>query len=273
MMLRRMLSRKVTVLLGIAAVAVAVGTAGCFGGEGSDGAVGPMGSERAECDLNDQECVERTVTELVDNADCDLSDPECVTRIATELGEKIGCELSDPECPPRVAIELGKTGKMPGSFSVPLLTTPEPTPSPEQDAAVREILFENEVIKAMVAGREEGRDYWIRISYVYEHRGIGNYGEKPIAMVDIYFDPPLSYAGELPAIMSDPCAGHGVEGWLDPDDPCVDEPKEYGSAYRSFADARCVTAQVNLPGGEVVTVFQSPVSQDDMEDIQTRYGQ
>ena len=150
----------------------------------------------------------------------------------------------------------------------------EPTTfPPATDARVKEILFEDGAIKAMVAGREEGRDYWIRISYVYEHRGIGNYGEKPIAMVDIYFDPPLSYAGELPAIMSDPCAGHGVEGWLDPDDPCVDEPKEYGSAYRSFTDARCVTAQVNLPGGEVVTVFQSPVSQDDMEDIQRRYGQ
>ncbi|MGB6837254.1 MAG: hypothetical protein WBF66_06080 [Dehalococcoidia bacterium] len=150
----------------------------------------------------------------------------------------------------------------------------EPTTfPPATDARVKEILFEDGAIKAMLAGREEGRDYWIRISYVYEHRGIGNYGEKPIAMVDIYFDPPLSYAGELPAIMSDPCAGHGVEGWLDPDDPCVDEPKEYGSAYRSFTDARCVTAQVNLPGGEVVTVFQSPVSQDDMEDIQRRYGQ
>jgi len=173
-----------------------------------------------------------------------------------------------------VAAAVATAGCFGGEGSDGTVETIEPTTSPSAtDARVKEILFENEVIKAMVAGREEGRDYWIRISYVYEHRGIGNYGEKPIAMVDIYFDPPLSYAGELPAIMSDPCAGHGVEGWLDPDDPCVDEPKEYGSAYRSFTDARCVTAQVNLPGGEVVTVFQSPVSQDDMEDIQRRYGQ
>ena len=173
-----------------------------------------------------------------------------------------------------VAAAVAAAGCLADEASNGTVETIEPTTSPSAtDARVKEILFENEVIKAMVAGREEGRDYWIRISYVYEHRGIGNYGEKPIAMVDIYFDPPLSYAGELPAIMSDPCAGHGVEGWLDPDDPCVDEPKEYGSAYRSFTDARCVTAQVNLPGGEVVTVFQSPVSQDDMEDIQRRYGQ
>ena len=173
-----------------------------------------------------------------------------------------------------VAAAVATAGCFGGEGSDGTVETIEPTTSPSAtDARVKEILFEDGAIKAMVAGREEGRDYWIRISYVYEHRGIGNYGEKPIAMVDIYFDPPLSYAGELPAIMSDPCAGHGVEGWLDPDDPCVDEPKEYGSAYRSFTDARCVTAQVNLPGGEVVTVFQSPVSQDDMEDIQRRYGQ
>lgn len=173
-----------------------------------------------------------------------------------------------------VAAAVAAAGCLADEASNGTVETIEPTTSPSAtDARVKEILFEDGAIKAMLAGREEGRDYWIRISYVYEHRGIGNYGEKPIAMVDIYFDPPLSYAGELPAIMSDPCAGHGVEGWLDPDDPCVDEPKEYGSAYRSFTDARCVTAQVNLPGGEVVTVFQSPVSQDDMEDIQRRYGQ
>ena len=173
-----------------------------------------------------------------------------------------------------VAAAAATVGCLADEASNGTVETIEPTTSPSAtDARVKEILFEDGAIKAMLAGREEGRDYWIRISYVYEHRGIGNYGEKPIAMVDIYFDPPLSYAGELPAIMSDPCAGHGVEGWLDPDDPCVDEPKEYGSAYRSFTDARCVTAQVNLPGGEVVTVFQSPVSQDDMEDIQRRYGQ
>jgi hypothetical protein len=232
-----------------------------------------MGSERAQCDLNDQECVQRTATELVENADCDLSDPECVTRIATELGEKIGCELSDPECPPRVAIELGKTGKMPGSFSVPLLTTPEPTPSPEQDAAVREILFENDAINAMLAGRELGGNYWMQISYVYEYLGVRNYGEKPIAMVNLYFDPPLSYAGEVPAIVEDPCSGHGVEGYLDPDDPCIDQPKEYGTRYLTFTDQIGIVAQVDFRRGEVVDIFAVPVTPDEMEHVRGQYGE
>lgn len=258
--------------MGIATVATAA-TAACFGGEGSDDTAEPMGSEHAECDLNDEECVERIAADLVENAACDLSDPECVTRVATELGEKIGCELSDPECPPRVGIALAKTGKMPGGFSVPLLTTPEPTPSPERDVKVKEILSGTEAIKAMLAGREEGRDYWIRISYVYEYMEAANTGDKPIAMVHIYFDPPVSYTGDVP-LMSDPCSGRrGPDERLDPDDPCMSQPKEYGSSYRSFTDAQGIVAQVDLPRGEVVEVFQAPVAVEEMEDIKRRYGQ
>lgn len=150
---------------------------------------------------------------------------------------------------------------------------PDPAELAEKDAKVKEIVSDNEAIKAMLAGREEGRDYWIRISYVYEYLEAANTGEKPIAMVDIYFEPPLSYAGEVP-IMSQPCKGHyGADERLDPDDPCMDEPKEYGSEYRSLTDAQVVTAQIDLRRREVVEVFQSPVSKEAMEDIQRRYGQ
>jgi hypothetical protein len=246
---------------------------GCSGGEGSDGTAEPVGSEQAECDLNDQECVQRVATELVENADCDLNNQECVDRVAIELGEKIGCELTDPDCVSRVAIELGKTRGMPDSFSVALLTTPEPTPSPEQVARMGQILYGNETIKAMLAGREDGRDYWIRVSYVYEHRGIRNYGEKPIAMVHIYFDPPLSFAGEVPVITKDPCRGHGDEGYLDPNDPCVDEPKEYGTEYQTFTGVQGVVAQVDLPRGEVVQIFAAPVTPEELTDIRSQYGQ
>jgi len=153
--------------------------------------------------------------------------------------------------------------------------TIEPTTfPPATDARVKEILFEDGAIKAMLAGREEGRNYWIRISYVYEHMEAANTGEKPIAMVHIYFDPPASYAGEVPVIVSDPCSGHrGPDGRLDPDDPCMSQPKEYESRYRAFTDAQGIVAQVDLRRGGIVEVFQAPVAVEEMEDIQRRYGQ
>lgn len=134
-----------------------------------------------------------------------------------------------------------------------------PTPAaPERVAELTRILCGDATVKAVVAGRELGRDYWIGISYVYEHADVPNSGEKPIAMVHFFFDPPVSYRGEVAAIVADPCRGHGVEGRLDPNDPCVDEPKEYGSEYREFVDAQQVTAEVDFRRGEVVEVFQGP---------------
>ncbi|MGQ9571815.1 MAG: hypothetical protein ACUVV3_01285 [Dehalococcoidia bacterium] len=150
----------------------------------------------------------------------------------------------------------------------------DPAELAEKDAEVRDILSGDETIKALLAGRTEGRDYWIRISYVYEYMEAANTGEKPIAMVNIYFDPPLSYAGEVPVIASDPCKGRrGADERLDPDDPCMREPKEYSSDYRTFTDAQGIVARVELPRRQVVDVFQVPVHPTEMADIQRSYGQ
>jgi len=157
---------------------------------------------------------------------------------------------------------------------------PEPSPtatpdSTEKDAQVREIVFGHEAMKAMLAGREEGRDYWIIISYVYEYREAANTGEKPIAMVDFFFDPPLSGAGEIPVIVFDPCSGHyGEDERLDPADPCMNEPKEYGTKYREFTDVQQVVATVDLRRGELVDVWPVPfpIAQTTIDDIKRSYG-
>ena len=145
--------------------------------------------------------------------------------------------------------------------------------SPERDAKVTEILSKTEVVNAMLTGRELGRDYWMRVSYVYDYKEAANSGEKPIAMVDIYFDPPLSFGGEVP-VYSDPCSGHyGDDERLEPDDPCMTAPKEYSTEYRSFTDAQAITAQIDLRRGDVVEVFQSPAAKEEIEDIKGRYAQ
>ena len=145
--------------------------------------------------------------------------------------------------------------------------------APERVAELTSILCGDPTVKAILAGRKLGSDYWIGISYVYEHADVGNKGEEPFAMVDFFFDPPVSYAGEVAAIVADPCRGHGVEGRLDPNDPCVDEPKEYGSEYREFIDAQHVTAEIDFRRGEVVEVFQSPVAWETIDYFRMQYEQ
>jgi hypothetical protein len=154
-------------------------------------------------------------------------------------------------------------------------SSPTATPdSREKDAKVMAIVLQNKTIEGMLAGRVEGRDYWIRIGYTFEHAESVSTEENPIAMVHFYFDPPVSYAGEFPVIVSDPCSGHyGEDERLDPDDPCMKEPKEYGSALGALVDAQGIVAQVDLRRGELVEVFQPPVAVEEMQDIRRRYGQ
>jgi hypothetical protein len=151
-------------------------------------------------------------------------------------------------------------------------STPAPTESSERDPIVRSILTQNEVVQAMLTGRQEGRDYWLRIDYVDRYREAPTEGDKPIAMINIYFDPPISYSGEVPT-ESDPCRGHYNDDDLDPNDPCMKQTPEYGTAHREFIEAACVTAQVELRRMEVVELFQSSVTPDEMQDIKARYGQ
>ena len=42
------------------------------------------------------------------------------------------------------------------------------TPSPETIAEIKDILFQDEAVKGILASRNEGRDYWIRIDTIFE---------------------------------------------------------------------------------------------------------
>jgi len=161
-------------------------------------------------------------------------------------------------------------------------STPAPKPSPtatpdssEEDAEVMAIVLEDKAMEGMLTGRQEGRDYWVIISHTDEYRDAPDTGEKPIAMVDIFFDPPISYEGEFPVILSDPCSGHyGEDESLDPGDPCMDEPSEYGSKYLDLTGAEHIVAKVDLRRQELVDVFplSIPVSQRTIDDVKSRYA-
>jgi hypothetical protein len=149
---------------------------------------------------------------------------------------------------------------------------PEPA-SRERVAELTRALCSDEAVQALTARRALGRDLWIRISYVYEYREAANSGEFPIAMVNLYFDPPVSYSGEVP-FDADPCTGHyGADERLDPDDPCMDAPHEYGRRLEEFAGATGIVAQVDFRRDEVVDMFAVPFPVDpgDMADIRGYY--
>ena len=123
----------------------------------------------------------------------------------------------------------------------------------ERDAGVMKILGQNEAVATMLAGRELGRDVWIRMSYVYEHSSPHNSGPYPIVMADIYFDPPVSYSGEVPFTL-DPCPS---DREVAEDDPCQAAHREFSgeTEYRTFTDVQQITAKVYLKQGAAVDVF------------------
>ena len=150
-------------------------------------------------------------------------------------------------------------------------TAASPTESPEKDAQVREILSQNDAIKGILAGREQGRDYWTKIDYVYPYAEPKSTGEKPIAMVNMFFDPPVSWAGEVPT-KSNPCQGHYQDDWLDPNDPCRNEPPQYGTGHAQFSATQGITAEVDLRRGQVVEVFEVGGSPLEIRDAQRGYA-
>jgi len=102
----------------------------------------------------------------------------------------------------------------------------------ERDAGVMKILNQNKAVSTMLAGRELGRDVWIRMSYVYHSGDTERSGPYPVVMADIYFDPPVSYSGEVP----------------DPQNPGT--TKDW-----TFTDVQVVTARTDLEKGKVTEVF------------------
>jgi hypothetical protein len=155
-------------------------------------------------------------------------------------GLPVDCDTSDPECVKQ--IDAAAQAEFP-------------------DAKVKEILFENEPIKAIAAGRELGSDYWLSITNVWRPL----HGQR-VARVNVVFAEPVSYSGEI-LWASDPCQGHtGEDERLDPDDPCLDEPREYGTRYVIFPNVRDVYATVELGRRDVIEVFTMDTPPDVLED-------
>lgn len=144
----------------------------------------------------------------------------------------------------------------------------EPPPPP----AVRDVLFRNDVVHRLIGAGAERVDFWLIIDTIPPGSPHGDVG----AMAIIVFKEPVSYSGTVPD-RSGPCDGHGVEGHVDPDDPCLDQPREYGTREISFIDVRVVHTQVDTGRGGVV--WFSPDDADDsiVKDMirwaeETQYG-
>ena len=172
--------------------------------------------------------------------------------------ENIDCDPGQPECAELINAAIRAS---------------RPTPPPaEVEAEVKEILFDNEVIKAMVADRQLGRDYWISMSYLRnpEHGVQG-------AMVMLVLAEPTSYEGEVPTA-SDPCDGHyGGDEEVPPSDPCLDQPREYGTTHVAYAGVNTIHTQVDLGRGEVVKIGAATTPPDELAEMiayfKSRQGQ
>ncbi len=162
--------------------------------------------------------------------------------------EGIDCDPGQPECAELINERIRAS-----------LPTPPPA---EVKAEVLEILFSNEVIKMMLAGRELGRDYWFSMSYFEDPRR-GDRG----AMFVIALAEPTSYEGEVPTA-SDPCNGHygGNEG-VPEGDPCLDEPWGYGTTYAAYVGVNTIHARVEMGRGEVVEIGAGTTPPDDLADM------
>ena len=148
-----------------------------------------------------------------------------------------------------------------------------PTPSPDKIAQIRDILFQDEAVKGILAGRNEGRDYWIRVDMMYERENVERKGDPNIAQVLMWFDPPVSWEGEIPTI-SDPCDSYkDEEGYLaDKNHPCIREPLQYSTAHEKFEDTGGITAAIDLRLGRVTLVVSQGGSPDAIRQAKKLYA-
>ncbi len=149
------------------------------------------------------------------------------------LNPQNACDFKDPACLP---------------YLRGVLEANRPTPR-RLDPRVKALLLADSAIQAMVAGRKEGIDYWMDLNPIAN----GAHGDEG-AGVSIMFAKPVSYDGVV-NIASDPCSGHGQEGGIDPNDPCLKEPRQFGSKQASVVNARIILAQVDVKKGEVFNIY------------------
>lgn len=146
------------------------------------------------------------------------------------------CDLTDPLCQAAVAT-VAAAGR--------------PTP-PTLDPRTEEILMQDPAIKAMVGNGERNVDYWLSLTPF----GDPGHGDGPgmLAGAIIVFAEPVSWEGTVNTA-SQPCAGHGVEGHVDPDDPCRLVEREFGTVSRTITDVRVIHAKVFIRHGLVTSIY------------------
>lgn len=114
--------------------------------------------------------------------------------------------------------------------------------------SMREVIFADENLRGIIGSRVEGQDYWLNIQQ------FASWGPDGGGMATIAFARPVSFSGEV-LTGSQPCRGHGNEGDVDPDDPCLDEAREYSNLSLAFSDMRVIHMEVDLQRGELVALF------------------
>ena len=106
----------------------------------------------------------------------------------------------------------------------------------------------------MVGDGIEDTAYWLDIGST----GNPGHGDLPgeLAGAFMVFAQPVSWEGMVNTA-SQPCAGKGNEGHVDPDHPCRLVEREFGQEFRSYSDVRVIRAQVFVRQGLVANMFGS----------------
>ena len=157
------------------------------------------------------------------------------SRVFSEMPAPIlACQVTDPGC--------DRSG----------VWMPEPA-----DPQITDLLMKNDAIRSIIGNGQLGKDYWLNSSPI-KNDAHGDNG----AIVDVAFARPISFKGELP-LASNPCSGKGNEGHIDAHDPCLAQPRSYGSRAVEFTDVekvRLLQAQVDLTRRAVVSVSYTDIS-------------
>lgn len=163
------------------------------------------------------------------NAEIDLENPDC--------------DPEDEECRERIA----EANKEASDF---------PLAAQEQQDKAREIMLADPVVQQLISGREEGKDYWLRL----DHPALGEdkSAEKQgfvLVTATLYLDPPVDYDGLIPE-MTRPCEGHsdGDEGYVAEDNPCRTIAVEYLRKNVSWQDRYAFFVTANLALGTVIDI-------------------
>jgi hypothetical protein len=159
-------------------------------------------------------------------------------------------DVNNPDCNPAEDEECAR--RIEEAINAP---DPEhPIVSPEQKEKAREILLADPTVQQFLAGREAGRDYWLRFNApgLAEDRSAAKQGFILVSAT-FYFDPPLQYSGPVPE-KTEPCEGHGYEGYVKEDDPCREVTVEYGTKDVAWKEVYTVFVTVQLGLGKVVSL-------------------